>query len=46
MNPEVLNNFRTVVHALFIRWEPLQMAVQHMGGRNGQQVKWNLSDSC
>lgn len=39
MNQEVLNNFQVVVHELFIRWDALKLAVEHMGGRNGQQVR-------
>lgn len=39
MNQEVLNNFQGVVHELFIRWDALKLAVEHMGGRNGQQVR-------
>lgn len=38
MNQEVLANFGTAVHELFIRWDALKLAVEHMGGRNGQQV--------
>lgn len=39
MNQEVLNHFQAVVHELFIRWDALKLAVEHMGGRNGQQVR-------
>lgn len=39
MNQEVLNHFQGVVHELFIRWDALKLAVEHMGGRNGQQVR-------
>lgn len=38
MNQEVLNNYQAVIHELFIRWDALKLAVEHMGGRNGQQV--------
>lgn len=39
MNQESLNSFQAVVHELFIRWDALKLAVEHMGGRSGQQVK-------
>lgn len=39
MNQEILANFGTAVHELFIRWDALKLAVEHMGGRNGQQVR-------
>lgn len=39
MNPEILANFGTAAHELFIRWDALKLAVEHMGGRNGQQVR-------
>lgn len=42
MNQEVLNNFQVVVHELFIRWDALKLAVEHMGGRNGQQVRLRM----
>lgn len=42
MNQEVLANFGTAVHELFIRWDALKLAVEHMGGRTGQQVKRNV----
>lgn len=42
MNQEVLANFGTAVHELFIRWDALKLAVEHMGGRNGQQVRGNV----
>lgn len=38
MNQLVVDNFQAVVHELFIRWDALKIAVEHMGGRNGQQV--------
>lgn len=38
MNQEMLNNYQAVIHELFIRWDALKLAVEHMGGRNGQQV--------
>lgn len=43
MNQEVLNNFQCVVHELFIRWDGLKLAVEHMGGRNGQQVSFKVN---
>lgn len=39
MNQEILANFGTAIHELFIRWDALKLAVEHMGGRNGQQVR-------
>lgn len=39
MHQEILANFGTAVHELFIRWDALKLAVEHMGGRNGQQVR-------
>lgn len=33
-----LDVYRGVVHELFIRWDSLKLAVEHMGGRQGQQV--------
>lgn len=41
MNPEIVASFGTAVHELFIRWDALKLAVEHMGGRNGQQVRRN-----
>lgn len=38
MNQEIKTNFGLVVHELFIRWDALKLAVEHMGGRDGQQV--------
>lgn len=38
MNQEILANFGVVIHELFIRWDALKLAVEHMGGRHGQQV--------
>lgn len=40
MNQEVLERFQCAVHELFIRWDALKLAVEHMGGRNGQQVRY------
>lgn len=42
MNQEILTNFGTAAHELFIRWDALKLAVEHMGGRNGQQVRENI----
>lgn len=39
MNQDTLANFGGAVHELFIRWDAFKLAVEHMGGRNGQQVR-------
>lgn len=41
MNQEALNTYEAAVHELFIRWDALKLAVEHMGGRNGQTVSEN-----
>lgn len=38
MNQEALNVYQIAVHELFIRWDALKLAVEHMGGRSGQNV--------
>lgn len=38
MNQEALNAYEAAVHELFIRWDALKLAVEHMGGRHGQTV--------
>lgn len=38
MNEEGLACFKAAVDEIFNRWTGLKLAVEHMGGRNGQQV--------
>lgn len=38
MNSEALTCFKAAVDEIFTRWTGLKLAVEHMGGRNGQQV--------
>lgn len=38
MNQDALDLYQLAVHELFIRWDGLKLAVEHMGGRHGQQV--------
>lgn len=38
MNEESKACFKTAVDEIFNRWTGLKLAVEHMGGRNGQQV--------
>lgn len=42
MTPECLQCYQEVVDQLFIRWDALKLAVEHMGGKHGHQVsrKW------
>lgn len=45
MNQEQRKIFGIAVHELFIRWDALKLAVEHMGGRNGQQVTEHYKNS-
>lgn len=38
MNAEAIGCFQNAVDEIFNRWTGLKLAVEHMGGRNGQQV--------
>lgn len=38
MNQEALSAYEAAVHELFIRWDAMRLAVEHMGGRHGQTV--------
>lgn len=38
MNQEMLSAYEAAVQELFIRWDALKLAVEHMGGRHGQTV--------
>lgn len=38
MNAEAIACFKNAVDEIFNRWTGLKLAVEHMGGRNGQQV--------
>lgn len=38
MTPECLQCYQDVCNNIFNRWEALKLAVEHMGGRHGQQV--------
>lgn len=38
MNAEAIGCFKNAVDEIFNRWTGLKLAVEHMGGRNGQQV--------
>lgn len=38
MTPDCLECYQEVVDQLFIRWDALKLAVEHMGGKNGHKV--------